>query len=226
MIAGEADIKTTNIGSLAIPGADVIHSTTASRRLVPFFANQKGNACSDWDPSYFTAETLAATAQKSRWRVHAAMSEKTYIPCKAFQWRQSTAGLGVEVNMGEGWTPLASAMGFKSLGAVKAFAKGEQLNVQFGDLKRLSKVVSGEADIRTLKSTDVLFRPDGRFWIGNLDTAIHPLGVYGVYGRYHVDGHIVVLDIANGPVLISFGGKTVNNGEIDQLYLAGWAFAN
>jgi hypothetical protein len=224
MVAGERNINTTDIMYFAIPDSkDKINSTMLAQRAIPLFADKTGNACSDWDPTFYTAETLAAVDQKSQWYAHAAAYRKVFIPCEKFEWRES-ATTGIEVNLGDGWGPASEAMGYNDLGDVKPFEKNERLNVRFGDSRRISKVISGAEEARFLASQDIVFLPDGRFFAGNLNLPTYAFGVYGSRGKYYVDGHTIILDVDDGPILAAYAGKTEAAGGISKIFIGGSAY--
>ena len=224
MIAAKTKLSTEDIALAVVAPKKYNPAPVASYRAIPLFENGLANACADWDPAYFTPDTLNKIDLKSAWRADAAIYEKKQFACRNFAWRQNAAGGAIEANNGGGWRSLGAVLNHEDLGAVEAFAKGEKLSFQSGSATRLQKAVSGAADLKSLFRKDILFRPDGRFWAGDLDIPTHAFGIYGVTGRYYVDGHIMVLDIDGGPNIVTFAGKTIENGKIMRLYISGSSY--
>ncbi len=224
MIIAEHSVERTNVVIAMLPGTNDGRSMITARRAIPLFPDETGNACSDWDPGFYTIDTLGMTTLKSHWYAHASMYKRVPIPCLAFVWRQDSTG-ALEANAGEGWQSLASALGHQDVaGEVEKFEKGERLSIQFGDARRIAKVVSGNAGAEALGIGDILLTSDGRFWVGGRLAYQNAVLQGGVTGRYYVDGYITVLEPDNGPILVGFGGKTEAKGKITALYLGGKAY--
>jgi hypothetical protein len=127
---------------------------------------------------------------------------------------------------GKTWAPATSLDKRPLIDAtVLPFATGEKLNLLTGSKARLYPVVQGKADIRTLKRGDAWFTPDGLFLAADIGLGSIPLTVpKQVSGRYHVDGHLIVLELDTGPVLIGLAGKTETDGKMTGLLIGATSY--
>jgi hypothetical protein len=188
-------------------------------KAITLLNNYMVSSCSNYDPTFYSPFDLARVKAKP-----GAIME--HGACRFFAWKNDPNTGEILLGSGGEWKPFNETLGYELVGAeIKPFDKDEKLAVRFGSLSRMRNVVFGQADIRTLEVGDAIFAGDGTFRAKEIALSNRPLHLpQELSGRYYVDGHIIVLELDSGPILVGFGGKIETDGKITGLFLGGSAY--
>jgi len=187
-------------------------------KAIALLNNYMLSSCSNFDPIYYTPFDLGRVKAKP-----GAMQETGF--CRSFAWKYDSDTKRLSLGEGGEWKPF-STIGYEHTGiALKRFKKGEKFLFIAGSKERLDPLIDDQSDIRSLMPGDVMFMPNGRFLAYDIGLANRPLHLpMNSSGRYYLDGHIIVLELDNGPVLVGFGGKIETDGKVTSLFLGGSAY--
>ncbi len=183
---------------------------------MPLMKDHTASSCSNWDPSFYTPFDLVRAKAKPS-------SIFEGGNCKAYVWKKVPETDETMLTDGKTWKSAAEMLGENvTVMEAEPFGKGEKLRLMMGDKDRLSAVLSGKAKLNSLMPHDALFTSDGLFLVGNIGLANRPLHLSAQQmGRYYFDGHIMVLELTNGPVLLGYGGKMMSNGLVKKVFFGG-----
>lgn len=188
-------------------------------KAIAFLNNFMLSSCSNFDPLYYSPFDLGRVKAKP-----GAMQETGF--CRSFAWKYDPDTKRISLGEGGEWKPFSKTIGYEHTGvALKRFKKGEKFLFIAGSKERLYPLIDDQSDIRSLMPGDVMFMPNGRFLAYDIGLANRPRHLpMSSSGRYYLDGHIIVLELDNGPVLVGYGGKIETDGKVTSLFLGGSAY--
>ncbi len=188
-------------------------------KAIALLKNYMVSSCTNYDPVFYSPFDPTKVKAKP-----GAVLE--HGDCRFFAWKNDETAGRLMLGSGGEWKPFSEVMGYEIVDVeINPFEKGEKLFAWFGNHNRMSEVIRGDTDIKTLETGDAIFASDGTFRAKGIALANRPLFLSReMSGRYYLDGHIIVLELDSGPILVGFGGKIETDGKITGLFLGGSAY--